>query len=58
MPNFKTYDAQARVIEALLRAGKTVVIPLKASRRYQRSYDCHLYKARRLIENFFVRLKQ
>ena len=53
-----TYDAQARVIEALLRAGKTVVIPLKAPRWYQRSYDCHLYKARYLVENFFVRLKQ
>ena len=34
----KAYDAQARVIEPLLRAGKAVVIPPKVSRKYQRSY--------------------
>ena len=54
----KAYDAQARVIEPLLQAGKAVVIPPKASRRHQRSYDRHLHKARHLIENFFARLKQ
>ena len=54
----KAYAAQALVIEPLLRAGKAVVIPSKASRRHQRSCDRHLYKARHLIENFFVRLKQ
>ena len=52
----KVYDAQARVIEPLLQAGKAVVIPPKASRRHQRSYDRHPYKARHLIENFFARL--
>ena len=54
----KAYDARARVIEPLLKAGKAVVIPSKASRRHQRSHDRHLHKARHLIENFFARLKQ
>ena len=54
----KAYDAQARVIEPLLQAGKTVVIPPTSSRNYQRTYDRHVYGARHLIENFFARLKQ
>lgn len=54
----KAYDAQERVIEPLLQAGKTAVIPPKSSRKHQRAYDRHLYKARHLIENFFARLKQ
>ena len=54
----KAYDAQARVIEPLLAAGKKVVIPPRSSRKDPRDYDRHLYKARHLIENFFARLKQ
>ena len=54
----KAYDAQARTIEPLHQAGKAVVIPPKASRKHQRRYDRHLYRARHLIENFFARLKQ
>lgn len=54
----KAYDAQARVIKLLHQTGKVVVIPPKASRKHQRSYDRHLYRARHLIENFFARLKQ
>ena len=54
----KAYDAQARVIELLLLAGKAVVIPPISTRKHQRSHDRHLYKARHLIENFFARLKQ
>ena len=54
----KAYDAQARVIELLHQAGQVVVIPPKASRKHQRSYNRHLYRARHLIENFFARLKQ
>jgi transposase len=46
------------VLEPLQRAGKTAVIPPKANRKVQRSYDEELYKARHLIENFFARLKQ
>ena len=46
------------MVEPLLRAGKAVVIPPKSTRKHQRAYDAHLYKARHLIENFFARLKQ
>jgi len=46
------------VIEPLLKAGKTVVIPPRSTRKEQRGYDRHLHKARHLIENFFARLKQ
>ncbi len=51
------YDAQERVIEPLLEAGKEVVIPPRSTRKEQRNFDRHLYKARHLIENFFARLK-
>jgi transposase len=54
----KAYDAQARVIEPLLNAGKHIVIPPRASRAESRAYDRHVYQARHLIENFFARLKQ
>lgn len=54
----KAYDADARVIEPLLAAGKTPVIPPKSTRKVQRPYDRDLYKERHLIENFFCRLKQ
>jgi len=53
----KGYDADARVIEPLLRAGKQVVIPPRSNRKAQRAYDKALYKARHLIENFFAKLK-
>jgi transposase len=42
----------------LEQASKTAVIPPKAGRKQQREYDKELYKARHLIENFFVKLKQ
>jgi transposase len=54
----KAFDAEARVLEPLKKAGKTAVIPPKANRTVQRPYDKALYKARHLIENFFARLKQ
>ena len=54
----KAYDAQVRVIEPLLKAGKAIVIPPRSTRKEQRDYDRHLYRARHLIENFFARLKQ
>jgi transposase len=54
----KAYDADARVIEPLLAAGKTPVIPARGHRKTQRAYDRDLYKERHLIENFFCRLKQ
>ena len=54
----KAFDADERVIDPLLAAGKTAVIPPKSNRKSQRLYDKHAYKARHLIENFFCKLKQ
>ena len=54
----KAFDADERVIEPLLAAGKTLVIPPKANRKVQRPFDKEMYKARHLIENFFCKLKQ
>lgn len=54
----KGYDAHERVIEPLLAAGKTVVIPPRSTNKVQRPWDRELYKARHVIENFFARLKQ
>jgi transposase len=53
----KAFDADERVIEPLLAGGKTPVIPSKANRKIQRTYDKEMYKARHLIENFFCKLK-
>jgi transposase len=54
----RAFDADARVIEPLLAAGKIPVIPPKSTRKARRAYDKELYKARHLIENFFCKLKQ
>lgn len=54
----KAFDADARVIEPLLAAGKKLVIPPKSNRKVQRLYDKEMYKARHLIENFYCKLKQ
>ena len=35
----KAFDADKRVIEPLLAAGKTAVIPPKSNRKIQRDYD-------------------
>jgi transposase len=54
----KAFDAEERVLKPLARAGKTAVIPPRGNRKEPRPYDKDLHKARRLIENFFARLKQ
>ena len=54
----KAFDADERVIEPLLAAGKKLVIPPKRNRKVQRTFDREMYKARHLIENFFCKLKQ
>jgi transposase len=54
----KACDADQRVIEPLLAAGKNPVIPPKSNRKVQRSCDKELYKAPHLIENFNCKLKQ
>lgn len=54
----KAYDANDRVIDVLRSMGKIAVIPSKANRKIDRSYDRDTYKARHLIENFFEKIKQ
>jgi transposase len=54
----KAFDADERVIQPLLAAGKTPVIPPKSQRKVPRDYDRDLYQERHLIENFFCKLKQ
>jgi len=54
----KAFDADQRVIEPLLAAGITPVIPPKSTRKTERPFDKELYKARHLIENFICKLKQ
>ena len=54
----KAFDADKRVIEPLLKAGKTPVIPSMLGRKQPRPYDRDLFLARHLIENFFCKLKQ
>jgi transposase len=54
----RAYDADARVLNPLARAGKGAVIPPVPNRRTVRNFDRELYKERHLIENFFCKLKQ
>ena len=54
----KAFDADQRVLEPLVEAGKTVVIPPRKTRKTARAFDPDLYQARHLIENFFAKLKQ
>ena len=54
----KAFDADERVIEPLLAAGKTPVIPPRSGRKTRRDFDKEMYKARHLIENFVCKLKQ
>jgi transposase len=54
----KAFDADARVIQPLLAAGKTPVIPCVPGRSQRRDYDREPYEERHLIENFFCKLKQ
>ena len=54
----KAFDADKRVIEPLLSAGKTPVIPPMPGRKSPRPSDRALFAARHLIENFFCKLKQ
>jgi transposase len=54
----KAFDADQSVIKPLEAAGKTCVIPPKSNRRNPRPFDRDIYKARRLIENFYCSLKR
>ena len=50
----KAYDADERVRQRLEEQGCEVVIPPKANRKAPHPYDQELYKARHLIENFWL----
>jgi hypothetical protein len=52
----KAFDADKRVIEPLLAAGKTLVIPPKSNRKIKLAVDKEIYKARHLMENFYCKL--
>ena len=53
----KGYDTDT-ILEQAERQGMTPVIPPKKNRKEQRSFDRELYKARHLVENAFLYLKQ
>jgi len=46
----KAFDADQRVIEPLLAAGKQFVIPPKSNRKVRRTFDREMSKARHLME--------
>ena len=51
------YDSDS-IIDLAVQSGMTPVIPPKKNRKIQRKYDKHLYKARHLVENAFLKLKR
>ena len=51
------YDSQA-IVDQIEESGAEAVIPPRKCRKEQRLYDKHLYKARHLVENAFLRLKE
>lgn len=51
------YDTDA-IVEQARHQGMAPVIPPKKNRKEQREYDKELYKARHLVENTFLYLKQ
>lgn len=53
----KGYDTDA-TIDQTERQSITPVIPTKKNRKKQRGYDREIYKARHLVENAFLHLKQ
>ena len=53
----KGYDTD-EILAYLEERGMLPVIPPKSNRKVQRDYDKELYKARHLIENAFLYLKQ
>jgi len=53
----KAYDADARMLDPLRKAGIEAIVPSRKSRLLPRQIDPHLYARRHLIENFFGRFK-
>lgn len=53
----KAYDADA-LLQCIESKGAKAVIPPKANRKTQRSFDRHQYRNRNVVERFFAQLKQ
>ena len=53
----KGYDTDAILDQAEIQ-GMATVIPSKKNRKVQRTHDKELYKARHMVENAFLHLKQ
>lgn len=53
----KGYDSNA-VIEAIEKKGMKAIIPSTSNRTIKRDIDGHLYRERRLVENFFCKIKR
>lgn len=53
----KGFDSR-EIVDSVLSRGAEPVIPPRRCRKEQRLYDTHLYKARHLVENTFLRLKK
>lgn len=52
----KAYDADA-LLDQITQQGAAAVIPPRANRCVQRTFDSHQYKHRNLIERCFCRMK-
>ena len=53
----KGYDSNT-IVEFIEDSGAEAVIPPRKCRNVPRFYDKHIYKARHLVENAFLRLKE
>jgi transposase len=53
----KAFDANW-LLEELDERGASAVFPPKTNRKHQRDYDTEAYKWRRLVENYFAKIKE
>ena len=53
----KAFDADW-LLQDLDERGATAAIPPKSNRKGLRDYNTHMYKWRRLIENYFAKIKE
>jgi transposase len=51
----KAYDSDDIILSS---RGIVPIIPPKINRKSQRPYDKNIYKKRRIIENFFLKMKE
>jgi transposase len=53
----KAFDADWLLVALNARGARAIILP-KENRRAAREYDKHAYKWRRLVENFFAKIKE